>query len=162
MASGQGSVNRVILIGNCGREPEARALPSGDTVTNVRLATNEFWKDRQSGERRERTEWHTLVFFGRTAEVARDYLRRGSKIYIEGSLRTRKWEKDGIDRYSTEVVVDQMTMLDRKSDAGGAPPPAEAGGDSGHYAPPESAAPQGSGDRSQPAKDALEDDDIPF
>ncbi len=160
MASGQGSVNRVILIGNCGREPEARSLPSGDTVTNIRLATNEFWKDRQSGERRERTEWHSLVFFGRTAEVARDYLRSGSKIYIEGSLRTRKWEKDGVDRYSTEIVVDQMTMLDRKADAGSAPPPAGSG-DSRYDAPP-AAAQQGGGSSAPPAADAIEDDDIPF
>jgi len=108
-------VNKVILIGNCGGDPEVRYMPNGNAVTNVTIATSDTWKDKQSGESRERTEWHRVVFFGRIAEVVGEYARKGSKLYIEGRLQTREWEKDGVKRYTTEVVVDmggQMQLLD--------------------------------------------------
>ena len=114
-------INKVILIGNLGADPEVRFMPSGGAVANVRVATNETWKDRQSGEQQERTEWHRVVFFGKLAEIAGQYLRKGSKVYIEGRLQTREWEKDGIKRYTTEIVVDiggQMQMLDSRDDSG--------------------------------------------
>jgi single-strand DNA-binding protein len=106
-------VNKVILIGNLGKDPEVRYMPSGSAVANVTLATSEQWKDKQSGERQERTEWHNIVFFNRLAEIAGEYLKKGSKVYVEGSLRTRKWQdKNGVDRYTTEIVVNDMQMLD--------------------------------------------------
>ena len=119
-----GSVNKVILIGNLGRDPEIRTMQSGEKVANLSVATSETWNDRQTGERRERTEWHRVVIFGRVAEVAEQYLRKGSKVYVEGSLQTRKWQdQSGQDRYSTEVVLSgprgQMTMLDGRSDDSG-------------------------------------------
>jgi single-strand DNA-binding protein len=105
-------INKVVLIGNMGQDPDTRYMPSGGAVTNVRLATNESWKDKQTGEQRERTEWHSVVFFNRLAEIAAEYLRKGSQIYVEGKLRTRKWtDRDGNDRYTTEVVADEMQML---------------------------------------------------
>lgn len=105
-------VNKVILIGNVGADPETRHMPNGDAVTNVRLATSETWRDKQSGEQQERTEWHRLVFFRRLAEIAGQYLRKGSQCYIEGRIHTNKWtDRDGKDRYTTEIVVDQMNML---------------------------------------------------
>jgi single-strand DNA-binding protein len=112
------SVNRVTIVGNLGRDPETRTFPSGDQVCNVRIATTDKWKDKQSGEMREHTEWHSVVFNGRLAEIAAQYLRKGSQVYVEGSLRTRKWQdKDGQDRYSTEIRVDQMQMLGGRQDA---------------------------------------------
>lgn len=109
------SVNKVILVGNLGRDPEMRTFPSGDQVANVSLATTDKWRDKQSGEMREHTEWHRLVFNGRLAEIAGQYLRKGSQIYVEGSIRTRKWQDQatGQDRYSTEIRVDQMRILGR-------------------------------------------------
>lgn len=115
-------INKVILIGNLGADPEVRYLPSGDPVANLRLATSERWKDRETGETKERTEWHSVVIFGKLAEVAKTYLHKGSRIYVEGKLRTRKWQaQDGQDRYTTEVVIDisgSMQMLDGRPDAG--------------------------------------------
>jgi single-strand DNA-binding protein len=115
-------VNKVILIGNLGSNPEIRYMPNGNAVANVSVATGEAWKDRDSGELRERTEWHRVVFFGKVAEIVSQYLKKGSKIYVEGRLQTRKWQgKDGQDRYTTEVVVDQggsMQMLDSRSSGG--------------------------------------------
>ena len=106
------SVNKVIIVGNLGRDPETRTFPSGGQVCNIRVATTDRWKDKQSGEMREITEWHSIVFNDRLAEVAAQYLRKGSQVYIEGQLRTRKWaDKDGADRYSTEIRADQMQML---------------------------------------------------
>ena len=122
-----GSVNKVILVGNLGRDPEIRYSQSGVKIVNMRLATSESWKDKQTGERREKTEWHTVVIFDeRLADVAEQYLRKGSKIYIEGQLQTRKWTgNDGQERYSTEVVLNRfrgvLTMLDSRRDGGGAP-----------------------------------------
>lgn len=106
-------INKVILIGNLGADPETRYMPSGGAVTNVNLATSEQWKDKQTGQPQERTEWHRVVFFNRLAEIAGEYLKKGSKVYIEGSLRTRKWQgQDGQDRYTTEIVAGEMQMLD--------------------------------------------------
>lgn len=122
------SVNKVILVGNLGRDPEIRAFPSGDQVANVSLATTDKWRDKQTGETKEHTEWHRLVFNGRLAEIAGQYLRKGSQIYVEGSIRTRKWtdQQSGQDRYSTEIRVDQMQMLDGKQDGAASPAPAKS------------------------------------
>jgi len=118
-------INKVILIGNLGADPETRAMPSGTTVANLRIATSESWRDKQTGEQQERTEWHRVAFFGRLAEVAGEYLRKGSQVYVEGSLRTRKWQdKQGNDRYSTEIVGNDLQMLGgRAGGAAGAAPP---------------------------------------
>jgi len=113
-------INKVILIGNLGRDPEVRYMPSGGAVTTVSIATSSSWKDKQSGEMQERTEWHRVVFFNRLAEIVGEYLKKGSKIFVEGSLRTQKWQdKNGQDRYTTEVVAAEMQMLDSRG--GGAP-----------------------------------------
>jgi single-strand DNA-binding protein len=115
------SVNKVIIVGNLGADPETRYTPGGDAVTNIRVATTDKWKDKASGEMKEATEWHRISFFGRLAEVAGEYLKKGSQVYVEGSLRTRKWQdKDGQDRYSTDIRGDVMQMLGRR-EGGGAP-----------------------------------------
>ena len=114
------SVNKVILVGHLGKDPETRYMPNGDAITNATLATSESWKDKQTGEKKEQTEWHRLVFYRKLAEIAGQYLRKGSLIYIEGSLKTRKWQdKDGQDRYTTEITVNEMTMLGGRGDTGG-------------------------------------------
>lgn len=111
-------INKVILVGHLGADPETRYMPSGSAVTNLRLATSESWKDKTSGEQQDRTEWHRVAMFGRLAEIAAEYLRKGSQVYIEGSLRTRKWQdKDGGDRWSTEIIANEMQMLGGRSDA---------------------------------------------
>ena len=113
-------VNKVILVGNLGADPETRFMPSGGSVTNVRLATSETWKDKQTGQQQERTEWHRVVFFNRLAEVAAEYLRKGSKLYVEGAIRTRKWQdQSGQDRYTTEIVASEMQMLDSRGGSAG-------------------------------------------
>ena len=113
------SVNKVIVVGNLGADPETRYLPSGEAVTNIRVATTDRWKDKASGEMKEATEWHRVAFFGRLAEVAGEYLKKGSQVYVEGSLRTRKWQdKEGQDRYSTEIRGDVMQMLGSRAGAG--------------------------------------------
>jgi len=125
------SVNKVILVGNLGRDPETRTFPSGDQVCNVTLATTDKWKDKQSGEMREATEWHRLVFNGRLAEIAAQYLRKGSQIYVEGQIRTRKYQdKDGVEKYATDIRVDQMQMLGSRQGQGG---PSGGGGDDEGY-----------------------------
>jgi single-strand DNA-binding protein len=112
-------INKVIILGNLGQDPETKYMPNGNAVTNCSIATSETWKDKQSGQEQERTEWHRVVFFNKLAEIAGEYLRKGSKVYIEGSLRTRKWQaQDGTDRYSTEIVADEMQMLDSKPNDG--------------------------------------------
>jgi single-strand DNA-binding protein len=114
-----GSVNKVILIGNLGADPETRYLPSGDAVTNIRIATTETWKDKD-GNKQEATEWHRIAFFGRQAEIAGEYLKKGSQVYIEGRLQTRKWtDKEGQERYTTEIRADRMTMLGSRGGMGG-------------------------------------------
>lgn len=110
-------INKVILIGNCGQDPETRHTPSGNAITNLSIATSESWKDKTTGEAQERTEWHRVVFFNRLAEIAGEYLKKGSKVYVEGSLRTRKWQdNNGQDRYTTEIVASSMQMLDSRTD----------------------------------------------
>jgi len=158
-------INKVILIGHLGADPESRAMPSGMTVANLRLATTESWKDKQSGEQQERTEWHNVALFGRLGEIAAEYLRKGSQVYIEGRLRTRKWQdKEGRDRYTTEIVGNEMQMLGGR---GGGAAGAAAGGGSGGYAGGYAE----SGPRSEPSENVSAgagashqefDDDIPF
>ncbi len=137
------SVNKVILIGNLGKDPETRYLPSGDAVTNITLATTESWKDKKSGDKQEHTEWHRISFFGRQAEVAGEYLKKGSPVYIEGRIRTRKWQdKEGQDRYTTEIVADRMQLLGGPGSAEGGstrePAAAGAGAAGGKVAAKES------------------------
>jgi len=159
-------INKVILVGNLGRDPETRYMPSGGAVTNVSIATSKGWKDRDSGEQKERTEWHRIVFFNKLAEIAGEYLKRGSKVYIEGELRTRDWEKDGQKHYTTEVVASEMQMLDSRGDMGGGGS-SSGGQDSGQGGGP-SAGGSGSSGGSSPADDFGPppsddfDDDIPF
>ena len=113
-------INKVILVGNLGADPETRYMPSGGAVTNLSIATSESWKDKQSGEQNERTEWHRVAMFNRLAEIAAEYLRKGSQVYIEGKLRTRKWQdRDGNDRYTTEIIADEMQMLGGRGGSGG-------------------------------------------
>jgi single-strand DNA-binding protein len=143
-------INKVILVGNLGADPETRYMPSGGAVTNIRVATSESWKDKNTGDQQERTEWHSVAFFGRLAEIAAEYLRKGSQVYIEGKLRTRKWQdRDGNDRWSTEVVANEMQMLGGRP-GGGAP--AQSSSPSAPSSMPEGP-PSGGGDF---------DDDIPF
>ncbi len=150
-------INKVIIVGNLGQDPETRYMPSGSAVTNFTVATNESWKDKQTGEQKERTEWHRVAMFNRLAEIAAEYLRKGSQVYIEGKLRTRKWQgQDGQDRYTTEIIADEMQMLGGRGGGGGnfgggAPSGgSQRGGQGGGgSAPP------------QPGPDDF-DDDIPF
>jgi single-strand DNA-binding protein len=122
------SVNKVILVGNLGRDPETRYTSSGDAITNAALATTESWKDKNTGEKKEQTEWHRLVFYRKLAEVAGQYLKKGSQVYVEGKLQTRKWtDKDGVERYTTEVVCDSMQMLGGGPKSTGDDAPAVAG-----------------------------------
>ena len=162
----QRGVNKVILVGNCGQDPEIKHLPSGGAVTNISLATSETWKDKQTGAQQERTEWHRVVFFNRLAEIVGDYVGKGRKIYVEGRLQTRKWQdQNGNDRYSTEIIANEMQMLDSRADAAQS---GSAGGMSGGAAPagaatagetPGGAAPV----QQQPAPNFSDlDDDIPF
>ena len=163
-------INKVLLIGNLGADPETRYTPSNTAVTNLRLATSDSWRDRQTGEQQERTEWHRVVCFNRLAEIAAEYLRKGSKVYIEGRLQTRKWQgQDGQDRYTTEIVANDMQMLDSRGGGGGggfgqsdpgddwgqsAPPQRSSGGGGGAPRPAPTTGPGPGGDDF--------DDDIPF
>ncbi|KXJ55161.1 MAG: single-stranded DNA-binding protein [Neptuniibacter sp. Phe_28] len=132
-------VNKVILVGNLGGDPDLRYMPNGNAVTNITIATSESWKDKESGQKQERTEWHRVVFFNRLAEIAGEYMRKGSKVYVEGALRTRKWQdQSGADRYTTEIVASEMQLLDSR------------GGDAGGYQYPETQAPQ----QSRPKQDS--------
>jgi single-strand DNA-binding protein len=161
-------INKVILVGNLGQDPETRAMPSGKAVTNVRVATSDSWKDKQTGEQKEQTEWHTVVFFDRLAEIAAEYLRKGSQVYIEGRLRTRKWQdKSGNDRYTTEIVANEMQMLGSRG--GGQASGAGAGAGAEGGSAPRAAA----GARAGTAREEFDqtpvtskgddlDDDIPF
>ena len=153
-------INKVILIGNLGADPEVRYMPSGDAVANVNIATSESWKDKHTGEAKERTEWHRVVFFGKVAEVVDKYVKKGSKIYVEGQLRTRKWQgQDGQDRYTTEIVVAMggtMQMLDARQDGG---PTTHWGQANGR--PAQTPTQNGSGSGRPPEPPPF-DDDIPF
>ncbi|RPI47990.1 MAG: single-stranded DNA-binding protein [Betaproteobacteria bacterium] len=157
------SVNKVILIGNLGRDPETRYMPNGEAVTNITLATTESWKDRSTGDRQEKTEWHRVTFYRRLAEIAGEYLKKGSQVYVEGRLETRKWtDKEGKDRYTTEIIATEMKMLGSRAGAGapsydasdeGASRPAARTAPSAGAAKPAAKAPGGIADM---------DDDIPF
>jgi single-strand DNA-binding protein len=154
-------VNKVILVGNLGADPETRSMPSGMTVTNIRIATSESWKDKASGAQQERTEWHSIALFGRLGEIAAEYLRKGSQVFVEGKLRTRKWQdKQGNDRFTTEIIADNMQMLGGR--AGGA----GSGGGGGERGAGSSAPPRDEYDQSStpaPAGGKEDfDDDIPF
>ena len=134
------SINKVIIVGNLGRDPEMRTFPSGDQVANVTIATTDKWKDKQTGEMKEATEWHRVVFNGRLAEIVGQYLRKGSQVYVEGSLRTRKWtDQSGVEKYSTEIRADQMQMLGSRQGMGG---PQGGGHDDGGYGGGEEQAPR--------------------
>jgi len=161
------SVNKVILIGNLGKDPEVRYMPSGRAVANVTLATSDSWKDKNTGEKQERTEWHNVVFYSPLAEIAGQYLRKGSSVFVEGRLQTRKWQdKNGQDRYTTEIIANEMKMLGGRGGSGGSAPFASEGpeGESAapspaaHAAPATSRAPA----PTAPAADNGFDDDIPF
>ena len=155
------SVNKVIIVGNLGRDPEMRTFPSGDQVANVRIATTDRWRDKNTGENKEATEWHSVVFNGRLAEIVGQYLRKGSQVYVEGSLRTRKWtDQSGQERYTTEIRADTMQMLGSRQGMGGGQGGGyddsgygDNGGGGGGYEAPRRAAPSGFDDM---------DDDIPF
>ena len=166
-------VNKVILVGNVGQDPETRYMPNGGAVTNITLATSETWKDKNTGENQERTEWHRITFYQRLAEIVAEYVKKGSKIYVEGSLRTRSWEQDGVKRYATEIIASEMQMLDSRG-AGGS-----SGGDGGSWQGSRGAAGGGMGGgmgggtsggnsggpsrgQQKPVPEDSFDDDIPF
>lgn len=156
------SVNKVILIGNLGRDPETRYAPSGSAICNVRIATTRNWKDKASGEKREETEWHSVVFYDRLAEIAGEYLKKGRPVYVEGRLKTRKWtDKDGIDKYTTEIIADQMQLLGGREGAGD-----DGGGERAPRSAPAARAPAPApavrpAPRSATGFDEMEDD-VPF
>jgi single-strand DNA-binding protein len=153
-------INKVILIGNLGADPETRAMPSGTTVANLRVATSESWRDKQTGEQQERTEWHRVALFGRLAEVAGEYLRKGSQVYIEGSLRTRKWQdKQGNERYSTEIVGNDLQMLGGRGGTGAGTSGSPAAAGAGSAGAPSYAEETAGGSS---ARSEEFDDDIPF
>lgn len=168
-------INKVILVGNLGADPETRYTANGGAVTNIRLATSEQWRDKQSGENQERTEWHRVVLFGKLGEIAGEYLKKGRQVYIEGSLRTNKYtDKDGVERYTTDIVANEMQMLGGGGGEGGY----SRGGDEGGYSRgggggggynrgerssgPSRAPQQNAPQRQAPPADSFEDDDIPF
>jgi single-strand DNA-binding protein len=154
------SINKVIIVGNLGRDPETRYMPSGDAMTNIAVATTDKWKDKTSGEQKEATEWHRVAFFGKLAEIAGQYLKKGSQVYVEGRLRTRKWtDKDGVEKYTTEIIAETMQMLGSRQGSGSAPM------DEGYSSAPAARAPARGGSRpaSKPAANFSDmDDDIPF
>jgi len=153
-------INKVILVGNLGADPDTRYMPSGKAVTNIRIATSESWKDKQTGDQQERTEWHSIVMYDRLGEIAAEYLRKGSQVYIEGKLRTRKWQdKEGKDRYTTEVIANEMQMLGGRGGGG-----AGAGSGGGSGSEPRAARAPVNEERSSPppSQEGEFDDDIPF
>ncbi len=156
-------VNKVILVGNLGNDPEVRYANNGSAIANLSVATSESWKDKNTGEQQEKTEWHRVVMFNRLGEIAGEYLRKGSKVYVEGKLQTRKWQdQSGQDRYTTEIVANEMQMLDSRGDSMG------QGGGGGYQSAPQQQAPANQGGYSKPAPAAQPapandfDDDIPF
>lgn len=156
------SINKVILVGNLGQDPEVKYMPSGGAVTNISIATTDSWKDKQTGEKKENTEWHRVVFFNRLAEIVGEYLRKGSQVYIEGNLRTRSWEDNGVKKYSTEIVAREMQMLGSR--AGGSSdfaPQQQGGGMQQQSSQPQQQAPQQSAQQAPQNFDNF-DDDIPF
>ena len=154
-------VNKVILVGNVGNDPEVRYMPNGNAVANVSVATSDSWKDKNTGDQQERTEWHRVVFFNRLAEIVEQYIKKGSKLYLEGRLQTRSWEQDGVKRYSTEIVASEMQMLDSRGSAGSA----QDFGDQTSAAGPASQNPGGasaSEPTAPPSNFDNFDDEIPF
>ena len=165
------SVNKVIIVGNLGRDPETRYMPSGDAMTSITVATTDSWKDKSSGEKKEQTEWHRITFFGKLAEIAGQYLKKGSQVYVEGSLRTRKYtDKDGVEKYATDIKADSMQMLGSRQGMGSGAGMDDGGGyggggGGGAPAPRQQAAPQQQrqAPASRPAPNFSDmDDDIPF
>ena len=163
------SINKVIIVGNLGKDPEMRSFPNGDQIANVSIATTDRWKDKTSGEMKEATEWHRINFNGRLAEIVGQYLKKGSQVYVEGSLRTRKWtDKDGVEKFTTEIRADQMQMLGSRQGMGGGSPDGDDGGagGGGYSAPRAPAARPAPVAKAAPAKAASGfddmDDDIPF
>lgn len=163
------SLNKVQIIGNLGRDPETRYMPSGDAMTTIAVATTETWKDKATGEKKEATEWHRITFFGKLAEIAGQYLKKGSQVYVEGSLRTRKYtDKDGVEKYATDIRADEMKMLGGRPGAGGGAPMDDGGyGGQQNSPPPRQSAPAQSAPRQAPASRPAPnfsdmDDDIPF
>jgi single-strand DNA-binding protein len=157
-------INKVILVGNLGADPDTRYMPSGKAVTNIRIATSESWKDKQTGDQQERTEWHSIVLYDKLGEIAAEYLRKGSQVFIEGSLRTRKWQdKEGKDRYTTEIIARDMQMLGGRGGAGGGGGGGGGSGGGGGEEPRRSR-PAAQEERSSPppADEGGFDDDIPF
>ncbi len=171
-------INKVILVGNVGQDPETRYMPNGGAVTNVTLATSETWKDKNTGENQERTEWHRIVFYQRLAEIVAEYVKKGSKLYVEGALRTRSWEQEGVKRYATEIIANEMQMLDNRGaggSSGGNSGGGEGGGEGGGAYKPASRGPSAGGNgggsssggssrgQQKPAPEVDNfDDDIPF
>ena len=154
-------INKVILVGNLGDDPETRYTPSGTAITTIRIATSESWKDKQTGEQQERTEWHRVKFFGRLAEVAGEYLKKGGQVYVEGRLRTEEYEKDGVKRWSTDIVADEMQMLGSRGGEGGM----SGGGERRERGPargPQSAPAHSTPASAPPVNDNFDDDEIPF
>ncbi|MDR3388717.1 MAG: single-stranded DNA-binding protein [Rudaea sp.] len=154
-------INKVILVGNLGADPETRYTPSGTAITTIRIATSESWKDKQTGEQQDRTEWHRVKFFGRLAEIAGEYLKKGGQVYVEGKLRTDEYEKDGVKRYSTDIIADEMQMLGSKGGEGGS----SGGGERRERGPargPQSAPPRSAPASAPPVNDSFDDDEIPF
>lgn len=156
------SVNKVILIGNLGRDPETRYMPNGEAVTNITIATTETWKDKASGEKQEKTEWHRVTFYRRLAEIAGEYLKKGSQVYVEGRLETRKWQdKEGKDRYTTEIIADRMQMLGSRSGQGD--PSARERSAEGREPVPAGEGKSAASAKNKPADQFSDmDDDIPF
>lgn len=150
-------VNKAILVGNVGNEPEVRYMPNGNAVANISVATSDSWKDKNTGDQHERTEWHRVVFFNRLAEIVEQYVKKGSKLYIEGRLQTRSWEQDGVKRYTTEIVANEMQMLDSRGTQGAG----QDFGDQQHAAPAQQPA-QNQQAAAQPGNFDNFDDDIPF
>lgn len=161
------SVNKVIIVGNLGRDPETRYMPNGEAVTNVAVATTESWKDKGSGEKKELTEWHRITFYRKLAEIAGQYLKKGSQVYVEGRLQTRKWtDKDGVERYTTEIIADTMQMLGSRQGAGGSAPMDDDYSSAPASRQNTSSGSGGGGASRPPSKPAPNfsdmDDDIPF
>lgn len=159
------SVNKVIVVGNLGRDPETRYMPSGDAMTNIAVATTDKWKDKATGEQKEATEWHRIAFFGKLAEIAGQYLKKGSQVYVEGKLRTRKWtDKDGVEKFTTEIIADSMQMLGSRMGGGGSAPMDDGGfsGSSAARAPAQTGAPAARSPAKQAPNLSDMDDDIPF
>ena len=147
-------INKVILVGNVGQDPETRYMPNGNAVTNVSLATSETWKDKNTGEQQERTEWHRVTFYQRLAEIVAEYVKKGSKLYVEGRLQTRSWEQDGVKKYATDIIANEMQMLDSRGSAGDSYAPSQ----SQAAPPPKNETPA----QQAPADMDSFDDDIPF